>query len=292
MYTVFIFKYITHSFVSDLSKHPNRRENLVILGRSRRSQAFQFHPIKDRCCRRTSARRAIFWKNASQVLLVSMLPTELTPAHDFPASLAHFCWWKIYYSSFLFKGKILCKTPFFFGWSCVRRMCTVLNFYLSDTKRKRRVGFIMLSRKSAQPDVSRKCSLAEFHEEVLHQQPEGRLLQIFPLQNPSVALPQYHLLGDQTTAAFDFQVSGAIRLSNSIWPSWPSRCLEVSLPDFFDWFAAHIFIATWLQRVDFGWTPTADSFHFSLGFFCRHWCRHCQSGTTISVCYLRSRPAQ
>lgn len=79
---------------------------------------------------------------------------------------------------------------------------------------------------------------------------------------------------------------------DSIWPSWPSRCLEVSLPDFFDWFAAHIFIATWLQRVDFGWTPTADSFHFSLGFFCRHWCRHCQSGTTISVCYLRSRPAQ
>lgn len=88
-------------------------------------------------------------------------------------------------------------------------MCTVLNFYLSDTKRKRRVGFIMLSRKSAQPDVSRKCSLAEFHEEVLHQRPEGRILQIFPLHNPSVALPQYHLLGDQTTEAFDFQVSGA-----------------------------------------------------------------------------------
>ena len=180
----------------------------------------------------------------------------------------------------------------FFGWSCVRRIYTVLNFYLSDTKRKRRVGFIMLSRKSAQPDVSRKCSLAELHEEVLHQRPEGWIPQIFPLQNPSVALPQYHLLGDQTTAAFDFQVSGAIRLSNSIWPSWPSRCLEVSLPDFFDWFAAHIFIATWLQRVDFRWTPTADSFHFSLGFFCRHWCRHCQSGTTISLCYLRSRPAQ
>ena len=94
-------------------------------------------------------------------------------------------------------------------------MCTVLNFYLSDTKRKRRVGFIMLSRKSAQPDVSRKCSLAEFHEEMLHQRPEGWIPQICPLQNPSVALPQYHLLGDQTTAAFDFQVSGAtcIRLT-------------------------------------------------------------------------------
>lgn len=67
----------------------------------------------------------------------------------------------------------------------MRSMCTVLNFYLSDTKRKRRVGFMMLSNKSAQ------CFSQVFI--VLHQLPEGRILQIFRLQNPSVALPQYHL---------------------------------------------------------------------------------------------------
>ncbi len=226
-YTVYILSYIyiyvTQSSVCDSSKHRNRPENLVILGRSRRSQAnkktwehFNSIPSKTDSLPQDISEKGDLLKKCfagAAGINATHQVEESTQRWFVLLPLPHrFAGARSTTHSFSFKGNFpLQQNSKFFGRSCVRSMCNVLNFYAFDTKRKRRVGFTMPFRKSAW----------FFSQDFVDQRPQGRILQFFLLQNPSVALPQYHLLGDQKTAAFDCKAQN-LSISGCVLKTTPS----------------------------------------------------------------------